>query len=510
MKKPGIIAAGILLFAILSNSCSKTNNPSTPNVAATVNAALTAAAGTNATQTEIIKLYSPTSTPTISATPNIAQTEAAVLTMIAQQQTAISAGYTATGTPNVALTQAAVLTIIAQQQTAAAAGYTATSTFTNTLTPNATQTAASILTMIAQQQTAAAVGYTATCTVTITPTITATPTNINTPDQTQTAAAIATIVAQQQTAAAALWTATTTITATPTVTPTFTATPTATIDYSVLVSVPGGTYVQEDTSGNSFAHTISAFNIGKYLLTYNLWYTVRIWATSYAFQNYGMEEAGSGTPGAAPVTVNQPVTKINWRDAIVWCNAYSQYKGLTPVYYYDSAFAQPITSSVSGSYSTTTCTAAGCFDNPYVNWAANGYRLPTEGEYQYAASYTGTPPNYASGATDVYSDTTATALVAWFLFNASGGTQPVGTKAPNALGIYDMSGNLYEWCWDWYAAYPAAGEIDYKGATSGSNRIMRGGNYHYDASNLQVGFRWDDFPADSSIVGNGIRVVTRQ
>jgi len=264
----------------------------------------------------------------------------------------------------------------------------------------------------------------------------------------------------------------------------FTATTVVVVDSSALVSVPGGTYTQTDTNGNSFQHTISAFKMGKYQVTYDLWYTVKAWALSngYTFANAGMEGYdGVRVSGAAPTAAkNNPVTTISWHDAIVWCNAYSEKNSLTPCYTYSSAIIRDSTNE-------TAC------DNAVCTWSNNGYRLPTEGEYQYAASYKDgtnwTPYNYASGATAGYTDATATGLVAWYRENSDNVTHDVGGKTANALGIYDMSGNVWEWCWDWYGAYPGT-STNYKGSASGSYRVIRGGNFFFDADSLQVGSRY--------------------
>ncbi len=287
--------------------------------------------------------------------------------------------------------------------------------------------------------------------------------------------------------------------------------PTPIAFYTDLVSVPGGTFTQTDGT-NSFSHTISAFKMGKYKVPYYLWYTVYQWAVAngYTFQNAGAE-GSNGTAGAAPTSAEyQPVTTVNWRDAIVWCNAFSRETGLTPVYYSDSGLTTAINSSVNGAYGTTTCTAAGCYDNPYVNWNADGYRLPTEGEHQYAASYIDgtnwTPYDYASGATDTVSDIPATEVVAWFSSNCFS-TQAVGTLAANALGIYDMSGDAWELCWDWFGTYPTTAQINYTGPASGSLRVMRGGSFNtafYVAYLLQVGDRANN-SAYSAVINAGFR-----
>jgi formylglycine-generating enzyme required for sulfatase activity len=281
------------------------------------------------------------------------------------------------------------------------------------------------------------------------------------------------------------------------------------VSYRDMVSVPSGTFTQEDTVGNSFTHSLSAFEIGKYEVTYELWYAVRTWGESngYSFSNLG-REGHDGTAGATPTSGSkyEPVTFINWRDSMVWCNAYSEMDGRTPVYYSDSSYTTVLkVSSDSGPVDSS----PGSYDNPYVDDTANGYRLPTEGQWQYAASYIdGTswlPTNYASGATDDYNNASATGAVAWYNANSGSSTHDVGTKLANDLGIYDMSGNVWEWCWDWYGSYPSGPETDYEGAVSGSGRVARGGSWGINASYLLVGSRIYDSPYDES--GNfGFRV----
>jgi formylglycine-generating enzyme required for sulfatase activity len=183
--------------------------------------------------------------------------------------------------------------------------------------------------------------------------------------------------------------------------------------------------------------------------------------------------------------------------------------GLSPVYCSDAEFTTPIKDSTEGLSESGITTTPGSCDNPYVNWEANGYRLPTEGEYQYSASYIDggdwKPYNYASGATADYTDAVATGLVAWY--GSSGGTHNVGSKNPNAIKAYDMSGNVFEWCWDWYGDWPEISSIDYRGPTYGSYRISRGGNCGSSAIYLQVGFRGMVFAPGAGGSGIGFRIA---
>jgi formylglycine-generating enzyme required for sulfatase activity len=264
--------------------------------------------------------------------------------------------------------------------------------------------------------------------------------------------------------------------ATNTSTPNATQTVIAAIPYTDLASVPGGTYTQTDDTGtNSFSHTILTFKMGKYQVTYDLWHAVYQWAVA---NGYTFVDAGAGSG-------NMPVTNVSWRDAIVWCNAYSQETGLTPCYTYSSAVIKDSTNA-------TAC------DNAVCTWTNNGYRLPSEGEYQYAASYIDgtnwTPYNYASGDTAPYNTSLTIGNYCWYSANCSG-TQAVGGKTANALGIYDMSGNVWEWCWDWYGTYPGT-STDYRGPASGSGRVVRGGSYYNGggAVYLRVGGRYGYVP----------------
>lgn len=269
------------------------------------------------------------------------------------------------------------------------------------------------------------------------------------------------------------------------------------VSYRDIISVPGGTFSQVSCFGEVFNHTITSFRMGKYEVTYELWFKVYTWAITngFVFANAGVE-GHVGTTGSVPTTAKyEPVTGVNWRDVMVWCNAWSRMEKLQPVYCSDSAGLTPIKDSSDGSYSNSMNATAGSSDAPFVSPDANGYRLPTEGQWQYAASYRDgsawTPHAWASGATADYSNTAACSAVA--VYNCSA-IQAVGTKTANALGIHDMSGNAWEWVFDLYGVLPTTAQTDYGGPASGNCRIFRGGTWQGAADKLQVGDRGICYP----------------
>ncbi len=257
-----------------------------------------------------------------------------------------------------------------------------------------------------------------------------------------------------------------------------------------MVPVAGGTFQMGSNDANDLGasppHTVTvgSFYIDKYEITYEKWTTVVAWGSTHGYTDI----QSVGANGHNPVGSNNPVSTVNWYDIVKWCNARSEKDGLTPVYYTSSSFV-PVNIYRTGSNDLT---------NTMVNWTANGYRLPTEAEWEFAARG-GTKAK--SPIPYIYSGSDAIDGVAWYGTNSGSTTHPVGGKTANELGIYDMSGNVWEWCWDWYVAYSAVAQTDPQGPSAPqSYRVLRGGSFFNDGALCRSAYRSYGNPVDRNYV----------
>ncbi|MDX1941750.1 MAG: SUMF1/EgtB/PvdO family nonheme iron enzyme [Saprospiraceae bacterium] len=249
-----------------------------------------------------------------------------------------------------------------------------------------------------------------------------------------------------------------------------------------FVFVKGGTYQMGDQFGEGgdnektvHSVTVSDFYMGMYELTFEEY---------DAFCSVtGREKPSDSGWGRG----KRPIINVSWYDAIEYCNWRSRQEGLQEAYTIDKSRKDANnTSSYDDVRWTVTC-----------NWAANGYRLPTEAEWEYAVRGSGKKVRFGNGQ-DI-------ARASQINFNASadykkdysesgtyrGKTVEVGSlNSSNALGLHDLSGNVWEWCWDWYAPYsPDGGLSDPRGALSGSYRVGRGGPWNYGPADCRAANR---------------------
>ena len=237
-----------------------------------------------------------------------------------------------------------------------------------------------------------------------------------------------------------------------------------------------------DIVGHNGAHdnkphsiSLSAYFIGETEVTQELWQAVM-------GNNPSWFKGSSNPPDGDEEQGKRPVENMNWYTAISFCNELSKACGLEPCYTEIDIEE----------------------DNAVCDFNKNGFRLPTEAEWEWAAMG---GKDYKWAGTDSESEL---GNYAWYNANSNDKTHQVKLKSPNGYGLYDMSGNVFEWCWDRYGSLSDVLPLDYTGAASGSKRVERGGCYSNSSSapNIHRAYRAYDKP-DLFVRVIGLRVVCR-
>jgi formylglycine-generating enzyme required for sulfatase activity len=233
-----------------------------------------------------------------------------------------------------------------------------------------------------------------------------------------------------------------------------------------LKLIPAGTF----TRGGNEVTLTKSFYMGKYEVTQDQYQVVMGINLSYFTPDNGRPSEAGETQG------KRPVEYLSWFDAVEFCNKLSVNEGLYPVYTISSrnpASGYPITGA--------TVTA---------DWSKNGYRLPTEAEWEYACR-AGTTTAYNTGSNEI-SDNTG-----WYQENSGDKTHEIGKKLANAWGLYDMHGNVLEWCWDWLEAYESGAQTNPVGPPSSSigSRVVRGGAWNRNSGDIRSTARDYGYPS---------------
>jgi formylglycine-generating enzyme required for sulfatase activity len=263
-------------------------------------------------------------------------------------------------------------------------------------------------------------------------------------------------------------------------------------------SVPAGTF-QRDSTATNITIITNGYWMGETEVTQKLFLEV-------------MGVNPSSFTSGAEVGEDQnkrPVEQVTWYEAIAFCNKLSIVDGKEMVYSVSGInWASLAYSAIPTSYDTTWNAAT-------MDTGKNGYRLPTEMEWMWAAmgadtvnpgqlNTTGYDKAFAGS-----SESNSVGGYAWYSGNSGSKTHEVGKKAANELGLYDMSGNVFEWCWDWYGNYPSGNQTNNAGTASSPNRVIRGGRWSDNAPLCTVAYRNVNNP-NGKLNSIGLRVMCRQ
>ena len=281
--------------------------------------------------------------------------------------------------------------------------------------------------------------------------------------------------------------------------------------YEGLVLVPGGIFQMGDAldglkDASPHQVQVESFQIGRHEVTLALWERVAGWAREHGYADL---------PAGVGKGERHPVCGITWEEAVKWCNARSEMEKLTPCYCADAARSQVLR------------TGAVILGNGHVRWDANGYRLPTEAEWELAArggligkrfpwgdEISHKNANY-SGTNDLAYDQSQRIGAAAKLMGSMPYTAPVGSFSPNGFGLHDVAGNVSEWCWDIYDRHyglplvSASTEMkEPRGSVLGESRVVRGGSWRHHASEARCASRFD-LPGAVASPHLGFRLVRR-
>ena len=225
-----------------------------------------------------------------------------------------------------------------------------------------------------------------------------------------------------------------------------------------MVELPGGAFLMGSPAGDEMANnderpqhrvTVSGFRIGRTTVTDGLYRQV-------------MADGQGEDTGV-------PVIDVAWSQAVEFCNRLSRRQGYRPCYRRSRSWLWR-----KGEWR--------------CDWSADGYRLPTEAEWEYACR-AGSGTRWSFG-----DDDGVLGEYAWFGANSEDKSHTVAQKHPNPWGLFDMHGNVWEWCWDWYGGYRRFERHDPRGPRSGRQRVLRGGSFWAPPRNLRSAFRYGDLP----------------